>query len=118
MKIKKLKDEQIQNAIKNKEFDEKIIKSKVNVAVIMSQSWCPQWRYTEMWLDELDEIPDLDIYVIIYDTKKYYEEFMAFKENIFGNYEIPYIRYYKDGKIIKESNYTSKESFLRNFNLL
>ena len=40
---------------------------------------------------------------------------MQFKETHFGNYEIPYIRYYKNGTLVSESNYTTSADFLARF---
>jgi len=42
----------------------------------------------------------------------WFEAFMEFKENIFNNREIPYVRYYKNGKLTGESNYVSLEGFV------
>jgi len=38
---------------------------------------------------------------------------MTFKENAFGNDQVPYVRYYRDGKLAHESNYIDKGGFLR-----
>jgi len=115
MNTKKLTREDISNVIKNKEFDQKIINSAKNTAVIMTQSWCSQWNMVKNWINDLPDDPELDIFVVIYDLENYYESFMSFKENVFGNYEIPYIRYYIDGKLVDESNFIGKEGFLKKF---
>jgi hypothetical protein len=81
----------------------------------MSQSWCWQWDVIREWFREMEDYADLDVYTLLYDNTEYYEDFMSFKEEVFANFEIPYIRYYIDGKFERESNYTSKESFLRTF---
>ena len=115
--LKEINEAEIYNVIKNKEFEKSIINSKKNVAVVMSQSWCWQWRMVNEWLPSISDIDDLDVYTIVYDNKKYYNDFLSFKENVFGNYEVPYIRYYAGGKLIKETNFISKESFLEIFNI-
>jgi len=117
LKLLELNDSQINETIKNGEFDLSIITSKKNVAVVMTQSWCPQWSMVKSWLTSLKDNENIDIYLIIYDEKSYFEEFLVFKETILGNFDIPYIRYYTDGKLIKETNFTSKDFFLKTFNL-
>jgi hypothetical protein len=111
----KLSEAQIRTALSNGEFGDDVIKSTKNVAVIMSQSWCPQWLMLNLWLKTLPKESDIHIYTTVYDQELYYEEFMAFKETVFKNWEIPYIRYYIDGKCIKETNYTSRGFFLNVF---
>jgi hypothetical protein len=112
-----LSDEQISDAIKNGEFGNDVLCSKKNVAVIMSQSWCPQWSMLNRWLDAYADNPDIDIYVVVYDKKNYFREFLHFKETVFGNDAVPYIRYYIGGKLVKETNYTSKDFFCGVFGL-
>ena len=114
---RELSEAQIRSVIKNHEFDESIIGSNKNVAIVMTQSWCWQWRMAKEWIASVSDISELDIYTVVYDNKGFYEDFLDFKENIFGNYEIPYIRYYIDGKLIGESNYVPKDSFLETFQI-
>lgn len=111
-----LTEEQIRTAIGNGEFGDDVIRSARNVAVVMSQSWCPQWMAVSRWIDAVPDEADVEIFVVVYDGKKYFNEFMTFKETVFGNSDVPYIRYYVDGKLIKETNYTSKDFFLKTFN--
>lgn len=53
-----------------------------------------------------------DIYVLEYDKESWYEEFLAFKEDILGNREVPYIRYYRDGTLVGETNFISSQGFI------
>lgn len=110
-----LSKEQIRAAIRGGEFGDDVIRAGKNVAVIMSQSWCPQWTMVSRWLESIPEETDLNIFTVVYDGKDYFHEFMAFKETVFGNSEVPYIRYYIEGKLVKETNYTSKDFFLKVF---
>ena len=111
-----LTEEQISKTLIHNEFGDDIIRSCKNVAVIMSQGWCPQWMMVSRWLDCLSEEADINIFITVYDRENYYETFMHFKETIFGNRQVPYIRYYIDGALVKETNYTSKDFFLQAFN--
>jgi hypothetical protein len=112
-----LSEEQIADAIERGEFGTDILRSKKNVAVFMSQSWCPQWLMVDRWLSAMADSPDLNIYVVVYDQKSYFRKFMSFKESVFGNDQVPYIRYYVDGALVKETNYTSKDFFCEAFGL-
>lgn len=115
MNLKYLSESQVYETIRNGEFGKEIINSNKNTAVIMTQDWCHQWVAMYDWLKNSDDIPGLDVYHIVYNNASYYEEFMTFKEDIFGNREIPYIRYYIGGILVKESNFISKDAFLKAF---
>lgn len=110
-----LTETQIRDAIRTGEFGAQILGSARNVAVIMSQSWCPQWHAVERWIQSLPDDPDLQIWTVVYDTETFFDDFLEFKETVFRNREVPYIRYYTDGRLIKETNYTSKDFFLKAF---
>lgn len=115
LRIFKLTDEQIRETIIHGEFSNDIICSNAKTAIIMSQSWCPQWMMVNHWLKTIPENFDIHIYTSIYDKEKYYHEFMHFKETVFKNHEVPYIRYYINGNLVKETNYTSKDFFMNVF---
>jgi len=83
-------------------------------AVILTQSWCPQWKAMKNYLPEAKKRLDvLKIFYIEYDQLPFFEEFMSFKENTLKNREIPFVLYYKDGKCSSTSNYLSMEGFLQ-----
>lgn len=103
--------EQALYAVNNGEFDLDIVTSKPKVVVIMTQDWCPQWTYMRNWVYDVQTQEDIDVYELIYNKVDYYNEFMSFKESKWKNYEIPYLRFYKDGKLFKESNYLGKQDF-------
>jgi len=85
-------------------------------ALILTQSWCPQWKAMKNYLPDAEKsFPGLNIVYIEYDMAPYFEVFMAFKENTFNNREVPYVRYYSDGKCIAYSNYVSLGGFLQRF---
>lgn len=104
--------EQALSAVGNGEFGSDVIASAEKTVVIMTQDWCPYWADMSSWLYGLDLQDDIDAYELIYNTVDYFQEFMNFKENTWGNRTIPYLRYYKSGKLIKETNSVSKETFL------
>ena len=107
----KLTKEQALFAMKNGEFSSDIISSNDKVVIILTQSWCPQWIHMNSWIYSLDLEYDLDIYELIYNKVDYFNEFIYHKENIWQNHDIPYLRYYKNGKLFKESNYKNQKNF-------
>ena len=107
----------IKQTIQSGEFPEAIRKASDLVAIIMTQDWCPQWDYMQDWISLLNDREGLSIYLIIYNQEPYFQEFMNFKETVFNNLMVPYVRYYRDGALIRESNYVSKDLFLMNLGL-
>jgi hypothetical protein len=87
-------------------------------AVILTQSWCPQWKAMKSYLPELEKAgEDLTILYIEYDIEPFFDKFMEFKENTYQNREIPYVRYFRKGVFSGESNYVSPQGFLHRLNL-
>ena len=121
IKRREITEEQGRGAIGGGEFGEDIRNSSRCVAVVMTQDWCPQWSTLESALEALQKEKkpddfDIDVYELVYNLTSYSGEFMAFKEKVFGNSEIPYVRYFIDGKLAAESNWISKDGFLQKFN--
>ncbi len=105
-------DKQAEYIIENKEIPDEIINSAARVAVVLTQNWCPQWVDMQAWLPELEGI---EIYYQCYNIKPYSYKLMKVKETVFGNDLIPYIRYYKDGKLVNQTNHVGKEEFISLF---
>jgi len=117
----KITDEQAKRAIEQGEFEESILKTSSNVAIVLTQSWCPQWVFMRSYLkkltkEERDETKEMTVFTFEYDRVPYFDQFMRFKEGIYKNDLVPYIRYYKDGKLFETTNYVSKPGFLSVFN--
>ena len=115
-----LSDSQAKYAIENGEFDSAFLRSKENIAVILTQGWCPQWTGMDGWLQALSENKepkdiDIDVFQLVYDEVEYFSEFRRFKEGTWNNGLIPYVRYYRKGKLVEESNYVSADAFLAVF---
>lgn len=105
-----LTDEDLLEAVSAGEMTEKITKSHERVAVVLTQSWCPQWLMMKIWLNGMKG--DFKIYWAEYEKMDCYHAFMNFKEKTFGNYQVPYIRFYVNGELTGESNYCNREHFL------
>jgi hypothetical protein len=114
---KKISDEDARSAIRDKEFADAILSSREKVAVILTQGWCHQWLALKHGLEHIasSEGPDIDVHVFVYDRSPLFDEFLAFKETVFGNTTIPYVRYYRNGRFQTDSNYVPVQEFLARF---
>ena len=107
-------------AIEHGELPDEVIGSGENVAVVLTQDWCSQWSAMERWIGDLegdDSSCDvtIDVYHLLYNRKDYFKQFLSFKENVWQNRTIPYVRYYRKGRFIRDSNYVTREEFLAVF---
>lgn len=100
-------------AINNGDFPQHVIKASERVAVIMTQDWCSQWQAMSQWLRELTLPDEASVFVYIYNLDVHFRSFLALKEGTWKNSLIPYIRFYKNGQLVAETNYLSKEEFIR-----
>lgn len=100
-------------AIASGEFPESIRSSAPKVAIVLTQGWCHQWGWMESYLGEISSRPGVDIYWVAYDEEPFFDEFRSFKERVFGNDQVPYVRYYSHGSLKRISNYIDKSGFLR-----
>ena len=112
--MKKLSEADCKTAMETGDFDPAIVSGPA-VAIILTQSWCPQWAAMKAYLPKVEAELDVKIFYVEYDLEKWEklenEAFMAFKENVFKNREIPYVRYYINGKFSRDSNFISPEGF-------
>jgi hypothetical protein len=108
--LTKLTEAECRAAIKDGEFPKEIIGAAPVVVLALTQSWCSQWIRMQPWLDELSA-EGLYCRYVEYDREPFFDDFRRFKESVFRNDEVPYYRYYRDGKLFKESNYLDKLSF-------
>ena len=113
--IRKLTEAECRAAMKNGDFEAALVQGP-SAAIILTQSWCPQWTSMKSYLPKAEEaLKDARIYYVEYDIENWEklenEAFMAFKENTFNNREIPYVRYYLNGVFSRDSNYISLEGF-------
>jgi hypothetical protein len=115
--MQELTQEACERTIRDGEVPESVRSTSERVAVVFTQSWCPQWSFMRRYLETMDE-PGLTVYFVEYDRQPFFHEMMAFKETVFGNYEVPYVRYYRDGKLVAQSNLVFlARKFLKMFNV-
>lgn len=112
VKLIELEDNDSQKALESGEFSQKLINSSPRVIIILTQSWCPDWWAQKLVFKdkEIEEREDLKVYFLEYDRKAYRSEFTAFKERVFGNGQIPYLRFYRNGKFEISSNYSGRRA--------
>ncbi len=110
----KLTETECRAAMSAGEFPEEIRNATPAVAIILTQSWCPQWRFLSTYIKEAEanHPGELTIRYLEYDREPFFEEFMDFKESTFRNYEVPYVRYYRSGTLVAETNFISLQGFL------
>gem|GEM_PF-203780 len=111
--VKKLTEQECRAAIASGDFDSSIKASSPAAAIILTQSWCPQWAWMKRYIEDVAKEAGCDIYWIEYDREPFFDEFLGFKEETFGNDQVPYIRYYRNGALVHESNYIDRSGFLR-----
>jgi len=113
--IRKLTEAECKAAMKNGEFDAALVSGPA-AAIILTQSWCPQWSAMKAYLPQVEAaLGNVSLYYVEYDIEAWEnldnEAFMTFKENTFNNRQIPYVRYYRNGVFSRDSNYISVEGF-------
>ena len=107
-------------AIENGDFSASLLSAGPNVAVVMSQDWCSQWTAMRSWLKTMEKNiagvnDDITVFEFVYNQIDIFHQFLDLKENSWGNRFVPYIRYYRGGELIGESNYISADDFVSRF---
>lgn len=97
-------------AMRDGEFGDEVIRSADKVAIILTQSRCPQWHAMKQFVAD---ITAAEVYFWEYDRTDYFDAFREFKERVLGNDQIPYVRYYSGGALVAESNAVPEELFHR-----
>jgi len=101
-----------------KEIPSEIRESSSKVAVVLTQSWCPQWMAMRLWLKRLGKKhQDLHVYQLEYDREPWFHEFMQFKEFHLKNDLVPYVMYYINGEFQGDSNFCGEEFFAETLKL-
>jgi hypothetical protein len=114
---KTINDDDAREAIRQGEFPPSVIASSGQVALILTQGWCPQWAALKQGLEKKsrDAVPEIDVHVFIYDRSPLFYDFLDFKESVWKNDVIPYVRYYRDGIFRADSNFVMSDRFFGQF---
>ncbi len=113
-----LSEHHVAHALEYQEFPGEVIHSAPLVAVILTQSWCPQWKAMRAWLGKLEESRDpadkqnIAVWELEYDNKPFFSQFLQLKEKVWRNRLVPYVRYYRAGTLFDSTNYLSADRFL------
>ena len=120
-----LSEDDIHTAIAKGEFPEHIRTAADNVAIIATQDWCPEWKFMQRWMeretaaadssDTRADTPDVAVFTVIYNKTPYQESFMRLKEDTWKSTLIPYVRYYRNGRLIDDTNRVSRDAFYQRF---
>ncbi|HPE89326.1 MAG TPA: hypothetical protein P5298_10665 [Spirochaetia bacterium] len=108
----RLTEAQCERAMAGGEFGADVVGSAESVVVALTQGWCPQWKAMARWLGEAAAEAGALAYYVEYDEEPFFERFMAWKEDELGNRSVPYLRYYRGGALVAESNYVSRDGVL------
>jgi hypothetical protein len=111
--MKKLSKEDCLGSMARGEFGPAQLLAADSVAIVLTQSWCPQWSWMRSYLSALPPDAEREIFWIEYDLEDFFEPFVRFKEETFGNDQVPYVRYYRGGTLVAQSNYIDQGGFLR-----
>ncbi len=109
--MKAISEAQALRCIEHGEFSKEMTASNDHVAIVLTQGWCPQWTQLQLMIEKLDKL-NLDVWLFIYDRASIFEKFLEFKEKVFGNDQIPYVRYYRAGRLTGVSNFVTKQEFI------
>jgi len=104
-----LSDEVIEKTIADGEFPPEVRNAAEKVVVVLTQDWCPDWHAMEKFLPSFED--QAAIFVLNYNKHPDFERIMGFKEEVFGNREIPYLRYYHQGRLIVATNQLPRGTF-------
>jgi len=107
IELSELNEEESLKTIEQGEFSEDILNSATHVIIILTQSWCPDWGAQRSVITSMPDRSHLKVYFLEYDRKNFGHKFMNFKESVFRNGLIPYLRFYKNGQFTMDSNYCS-----------
>ena len=113
--LRRLSEADCRAAIREGDFLPGVAGAAPRVAVVLTQSWCPQWVHLRSRLEALPAEGSPEVFWVEYDLEPFFDEFMAWKEDALGNREVPYVRYYRDGRLVATSNYVDQRGFLDRF---
>lgn len=115
--FKTIDEKEMQIIIDTKEVSDNIKNASENVLAIFTQDWCGDWKGLERELNANENNSDIDItiFICMYNQTSLYEPFMNFKETVWKNALIPYLRYYKNGSFVKDTNHLPFQRLIKAF---
>ena len=111
--MRKLSREDCLGMMERGELGLSVLGAAERVAVVLTQSWCPQWAWMRSYLEAMPPDPAREVFWVEYDLEDFFEPFRRFKEEVLGNGEVPYVRYYRKGELVAQSNFIDAGGFAR-----
>lgn len=107
--VRPLTPNQLDALLKEGEFPESVRLAAPTVVVVMTQDWCGQWTNMAAYLPDFAD--KAAIFTVEYNRLPDFERIMHFKETVFRNDQVPYLRFYRDGKLARQSNWIPRAAF-------
>jgi hypothetical protein len=107
--VRTLTQDQLDALLKDGEFPESVRLAAPKVVVVMTQDWCGQWTSMAAYLPDFAD--QAAIFAVEYNRLRDFERIMHFKETVFRNDQVPYLRFYRDGKLVRQSNWIPRAAF-------
>jgi hypothetical protein len=107
--IRTLTQDQLEALLREGDFPESVRLAADKVVVVMTQDWCGQWINMAAYLSDFAD--RAAIFTVEYNRLPDFETIMKFKEDVFGNAQVPYVRYYRAGKFVRASNWIPRGAF-------
>jgi hypothetical protein len=107
--IQTLTKDQLDALLREGEFPESVRLAASKVVVVMTQGWCGQWANMKAYLPDFAE--QAAIFTVEYNLLPDFERIMSFKEDVLDNQQVPYVRFYRDGKLVHQSNWVPRAAF-------
>ncbi len=117
MIVRELNDDEVRRVMREAELPDDLRRAASRVAAVFTQDWCPDWFVVQRMLRKLAERGTSTdtgravVYTFAYNKSDLFQEFRRFKEDGWGSYLIPYIRYYRDGQLVAETNRVRESRF-------
>jgi len=107
--IQTLTQDQLDALLREGDFPESVRLAAPKVVVIMTQDWCGQWADMASYLPDFAD--QAAIFTVEYNLLPDFERIMKFKEDVLNNRQVPYVRYYQNGKLVHERNWIPRGAF-------
>lgn len=95
--------------LRDGDFPESVRMAAAKVVVVMTQDWCSQWRDMAAYLPDFAD--QAAIFTLEYNRLPEFDRILHFKEHTFKNRQVPYLRYYRGGKLVHEANWMPRAGF-------
>lgn len=119
IKFNTMTDSNTRYILDHNDIESSIINATENVLVVFTQTWCSDWKDMNQELIDSKEANEIDInvYTLEYNRSLLFEPFREFKENIWNSHLIPYLRFYKNGVLLWETNHLPFTDIVTRFNV-